>query len=274
MTDANDQPNDAELAETVAMLEQILEVMPQDMMTLKALYNAYVQHDMRKKAFDYLCRIADVASSEMDQEAVAFAAEQFESFREEFPDVVAGRLAQLCPSSSSGGSSVSSDTDGGAQEDGVDISEELSFAWRLYEDDQLSQDDYSGVLHDLTETSSKDLDVPVSVFHVLSDRAYANINRIISYCAVKSGTPCISLSDFDIDEGMAKVFPLEVCARDGVMPFGYIGKDLMVAVLNPFNSSLIARVEQLTGLRCHPYLVMPEEYDAKLKWIRDILSKG
>ena len=40
---------DGDLADSIAMLEQILEVMPQDLMALKALYNAFCQCDRRDR---------------------------------------------------------------------------------------------------------------------------------------------------------------------------------------------------------------------------------
>jgi hypothetical protein len=155
-----------------------------------------------------------------------------------------------------------------------DISEELALAWRLYEENQLSQEEYSSVLHDLTETSSKDLDVPASVLHVLNDRGFTQMKRIINYLSERSGVPCIALPCFELDDEALSLLPIKVAVHDGALPFALFGDDLLLAVLNPFNSVLVDKAEKLCGRRCHTYLVGPEEYDAALEQVRKQLAEA
>ena len=54
------KPIEGTLADSIAMLEQILEVMPQDAEALKALYSAYCQGGRRVQAFEYLNQLVDV----------------------------------------------------------------------------------------------------------------------------------------------------------------------------------------------------------------------
>ena len=71
MTDDNKQM-DTDLADSITMLEQILEVMPGDTMAVKALYNAYCQCDRRDRAFEYLGKLSDIVydSGEVETAAV------------------------------------------------------------------------------------------------------------------------------------------------------------------------------------------------------------
>lgn len=268
------QQTDGDLADSIAMLEQILEVMPQDEVALKALYNAFCQCGQSDRAFEYLGLLAGVAYANNHAETSAFVVKHMQDFEAEYPSETAAHLARLrtlvapaeerrvepqtaTPSSSS--------TD-------ADISEELSLAWKLFEENQLSQEEYSSILHDLTEVSSKELDVPVSVLHVLHDRGFNQMNRIINYMSSRSGVPYLSLYNFELPEQVGSVLPIAISAHEGALPFGFFGNDLLVGVLNPFNSVLLDKIETLSGHHCHTFLILPEDYDAGLERLRSMES--
>ena len=273
---------DRNLANSIAMLEQILEVMPQDGDALKALYSAYQRVDQANRAFEYLNRIIDVYIGGGDASLKGFIQSELKNFETIYPSEVAAQMTRLrvvAESKPAGtGTGASSETLKTAQtavkQKEADISEELALAWRLYEENQLSQEEYSSVLHDLTEVSSKDLDVPVSVLHVLNDRGFTQMNRILNHLAARSGVPCISLSHFEIQEEVIEAVPLEVALHDGALPFAFLGNDLLVAVLNPFNHALVEQVESGSGHRCHTYLVESEDYDRALGQLRALHHKA
>lgn len=258
------------LADSIAMLEQILEVMPQDLDALNALYTAYCRCGQRDRAFEYLGMVVDVVCDLADKNAAALIVEELQSFEAEFPSETAAQLARIRTLVSAGAVPGSQKSAKVLRKAETDISEELALAWRLYEEGQLTQEEYSSVLHDLTEVSSKELDVPVSVLHVLNDRGFTQMNRIVNYMSSRSGVPCLSLSNFELTQKVVDVLPPEIAAHDGALPFGFFGNDLLVGVLNPFNNMLIEKVEEASGHRCHSYLVLPEEYDAALGRLRAI----
>lgn len=267
------------LADSIAMLEQILEVMPQDIDALKALYNANLQSGNPKRAFEYLNRIIDLAAELADPVLFAYLQNELPRFEETNSAEVAAHQVRIRTlfgvhkiNQDISRSAESPPTEHRDKAVDTDISEELALAWRLYEESQLSQDDYSSVLHDLTEVSSKDLDVPISVLHVLNDRGFSNLTRIMAFASKRSGLPYISLANFELDEHAASALPLDYSIHEGVLPFGYLGNDLMVAVLNPFNGALVEKAEQESGHRCHVFLVEPDDYDAALATLQTIVS--
>lgn len=272
MDNENQQIEDG-LRDSILMLEQILEVMPQDLTALKALYNAYMQCEGRGQAFEYLGMISDIASSSSDVETAQFVMEQLPVFEDDHPAeilLIQERLQDVAGLGVAPLSTLAEPRTEPAAE--AEISEELALAWKLYEENQLSQEEYSSVLHDLTEVSSKEVDVPVSVLHVLNDRGFSQMNRIMNYISSRSGVPCISLLNFEFTETIAEVLPLEISARDGALPFAFFGNDLLVAVLNPFNNVLVDKVEKEGGHRCHSYLVSAEEYDIALGKLRKLAA--
>jgi hypothetical protein len=267
MTDENKQM-DTDLADSIIMLEQILEVMPGDTMAVKALYNAYCQCDRRDRAFEYLGKLSDMVYDSGEVETAAFVVEQLQKFTDEFPSEAAAQLARIRTLEVNESPAPKEKNAQEEQHVDADISEELALAWKLYEENQLTQEEYSSILHDLTEISSKEVDVPVSVLHVLNDRGFNQMNRIMNYMSSRSGAPCISLLNFELPEKVSEVIPLDMVAHDGALPFGFFGNDLLVGVLNPYNNLLVDKVERVSGHRCHTYLVSPEEYDATLEKFR------
>ena len=271
MADENQQM-DGDLADSIAMLEQILEVMPQDTMALKALYNAFTQCDQRDRAFEYLGMLAEVVYESNDTETSTFVVEELHGFSEDFPAESAAQLARLrtlvAPAAKAKPATHSVNSSSSASD--TDISEELALAWKLFEENQLSQEEYSSVLHDLTEVSSKELNVPVSVLHVLNDRGFNQMNRIMNYMSSRSGVPCISMRNFELPDEVGDALPLDISAHDGALPFGFFGNDLLIGVLNPFNNVLIDKVEKVSGHRSHSYLISAEEYDTTLEKLRSM----
>jgi hypothetical protein len=152
------------------------------------------------------------------------------------------------------------------------IESEMALAWELFQDEQLSQEEYSNVVHDLAEMSSGNLSVPVTVLHILHDRNFSRFDRLMTHLCQKSGVPVIALSQFDEPEELREALPLDFISRHGALPFGEVGGDLLLAVLNPQDKALFDRAGEIAGRRCHAYLVSPQEYDQRLAQIKKALA--
>ncbi len=251
-----------ELLNTISMFEQILEVMPGDELALRTLYDAYSKKGDRARAFDLLGQLTDHAARDKEPEAAEFCLLELAKFEGDFKDKVQAatqKLRQLKSSAKEKAPARAEETKAL-----TDISNELSLAWTLFQDEQITQDDYSNVLHDLTEMSSKNVGMPVTVLHVLNDRSYTHFTRIMTYMATHSAVPIVSLSNFDVNEQLGEELPLDFIAHHGAIPFGKIGTELLVGVLNPFDKELLQSATKLCGKPCHPFLVLPTEYDALL----------
>jgi len=269
------------LADSIAMLEQILEVMPQDADAIKALYSAYRKTGKDEESFEYLNRLIDVCIGGNDSSQMLFIQKELVHFEDAYPSEVAAQNARIriladtsAPAKSDRSNAEKANSSAGIVTKEKDISEELALAWRLYEEGQLSQEEYSSVLHDLTEVSSKVLEVPVSVLHVLNDRGFTQMTRLMNHLSTRSGVPSLMLSNFELTEEVAGALPIELAAHEGALPFAFFGDDLLVAVLNPFNNALADKVESIGGHRCHTYLVDPEDYDAALGRLRTLAAKS
>jgi hypothetical protein len=259
-----------ELQQTAAMLEQILEVMPEDLFTLRALYETSLKLEQPEKAFDCLKRLDDGARASHNGEIIAFVLNQYASIVDEIPEVQkrAERLQELQLVTDLMNGEMPKKTSAGRKSG---IESEMALAWELFQDEQLTQDEYSNVLHDLTEMSSREVSVPVTVLHILHDRNFSRFERLMTYLCQKSGVPIMALGQFNEREDLREVLPLEFISHHGALPFSQVGDDLLLAVLNPLDKELIRRAGELSCRRCHAYLVTPTDYDQRLAQIKKAL---
>jgi len=280
MADAMTQDERAQLEQMVETLEQILEVMPADGITLQTLYENFIKLEQPGKAFKYLAQLTDFAADSESQEFLAFALQQYEALDESSTEVEerkerlralllvesAGKLLDVAPGA--GPQAAEGTTDSGEQ----DIKAEMALAWDLYQEEQLTQEEYSGLLNDLAEMSSRTLGVPVTVLHVLHDRRFSRFERLLSHMSTQSGVPIISLGSYEKNDNLNEALSLGFITRRGVLPFAAVGDDLLVAVLNPFDKMRLLDAGRASGQHCHPYLVLPGDYDQRLAEIKESLN--
>ncbi len=257
---------------SISMLKQILEVMPHDIEAMEAIYTAYRNMGDDDNAVAYLKRLVDMSIEDRDTDAFDFIRDELKNFADKKPGIVSFLQERMdVYESLEEGELLEEEVDLPKDQD---LGDEFALVWRLYEEGQLDQEQYLSVLHDLMDVSGREMDVPVSVLHVLNDSGFAQLNRIMNYLSARSGVPCISLSNFEVSEDVVGILPYKYRAHKGALPFGRLEKDLMVAVLNPFNHRLEDEIETVSGQRCHTFLVEPSDYDLALNRIRSKEKKG
>ncbi|MBN2702693.1 MAG: hypothetical protein JXR23_00640 [Pontiellaceae bacterium] len=269
MIDETENALDQKVMHSISMLKQILEVMPHDIEAMEAIYKAYRNAGDDDNAFAYLKRLVDVSIEDRDTDAFGYIRNELKDYADKNPGAVSFLLERM--------EVYESLEEGELREETVDLpgeqdlGDEFALVWRLYEEGQLDQEEYLSVLHDLMDVSGREMEVPCSVLHVLNDSGFAQMNRIMNYLSARSGVPCISLSNFEVSGDVIGILPHKYRAHKGAFVFGRLGKDLLVAVLNPFNHRLEEEIETESGQRCHTFLVEPSDYDLALDRIR---SKG
>ncbi|MFU8781097.1 MAG: hypothetical protein ACNA71_08765 [Kiritimatiellia bacterium] len=258
---------ESEVWQAISAFEKILEVMPDDRSSLETLSHAYEQTGDKVKALDYLLRLAEVVLGEGDKEASAHVLERLQEYAEAGDHVraVIQRLQELGPDGVADVEgdtvAVTNDTDRAM----FRVTDELAFAWKLFEAGEISQEDYSMVAHDLTELSIDAHLSTASVLHVLDTRAFSGLERVMGYASRETKTPIISLASYEVSAEVASVLSLDFMIRRGVVVFGRMLDELLVAVMNPFDQVLREDVAAETGQRCHFFLSQPREFDACLQ---------
>jgi hypothetical protein len=114
----------------------------------------------------------------------------------------------------------------------------------------------------------------VSVLHVLEHRSIRSFDRVLSRLSRECGTPMVSLASFDFQFAVCSLVPLPFAIRRGAFAFETVGRDLLVAVMNPRDRALRRDAEVVTERACHFFLTLPAEFDEAIKRYRETLEHG
>lgn len=265
----SEDSSEAELKSAVSAFEQILEVEPNDRLALETLGTAHTRLGDPDKAASYLLRLAEVVTNENDAKG---AVDLIRILRTLPPsEVITGTVKKL---QALAGKTGRGDTKRATAQRSHDITREISLAWDLLQAEQISQEDYAGIVHNLSENSAKaaQIDVPITVLHALQDRQHRGLEKVIAYLGRTSGKPVIPVQQFEITQELLVMLPIEYMSQRGAILFEKMGQDLLVAVLNPFDTELQQDIREETGRRCHFYVTGPAQYDAALINIRKSLA--
>lgn len=263
---------EAEVWNVIGQFEKILEVMPNDRFSLETLADAYDKIGDHTRAEDYLVRLANVLADENDEDSAQEVLEklrQINSPSQSVKDAIA-RLDNL--SSKKVMAEIIDDGETLASRQGH-IAAEISFAWNLLQAKKLSQEEYSLIIHDLSETSGSAGVMPVSTLHALHDRHFAGINDIMAFASTNCNTPIICLGNFDLQKETVSLLSLEFIINRCAIVFETIGNDALVALLNPYDEQLKMDVSGLLGRDCHFFLVSSEDFDSAVGKIKAMLKK-
>jgi len=263
---------ETEVWNAISAFEQILEAMPEDRLALETLQEAYEKIGDQAQALNYLIRLAKVMLQEGDTAGAINLQKKLTALGAKDPAAreILDTLAQLQGGGPSAAPAAAPAAEGRTRASArrLDISNEMSLAWELAQANEITKDEYTEIVHDLTENSTKALNSPVTVLHVLEDRQYKNRPRILTYMAKSSGIPLIALASFELQAAAYKLIPMDVMARQGAIAFDQMSKDLLVAILNPFDKDLQENIKVLTGRNCHFYLVSAADFETALDKIR------
>ncbi len=266
-----------EIRAAIDAFEQILEAMPNDRGSLEALYHAYDRLGEKDKSLAYLLRLGEALVTEQDVESAAQLLEVLKEYedRPEFLSLMT-RIKEMKGEGAEKEDLLKqeSKTSAGLEEVSYNfnMAEELSFAWNLLEANELTQEEYSSLVQDLTEMFSGEAISTASVLHVLEHRNFKNLEKIIVKASQDTNTPIVSLSSFDIPDEAGSLLPMDFMLRRGALIFGFVGDHPMVAIMNPYSSPLREDLFKLTGKTCHFFMCMPGDFDRALDKTMTVLA--
>ena len=259
--------------------ERILEIMPDDRGALEAAILAAQACGESDKALLHRLRLADLLLDAGEPDALRDLADALRSD----PDPRARAWIDAYDRSPSASRPLPADAALDVQIEtpgrpapasplaSFNISDEIELAWKLFDHREISQEEYSALVRDLTEMSATQHAGTVSVLHALEAGNHKNQDRILAFLAQEAeavGIPFISLSCFTMRAELAHFLPNDFSVNRGALVFETLGKERLVAVLNPFSQSLKADTQRLVGHPCHFYLVKASDFDDALQRLR------
>lgn len=264
---------EAEIWSAIGQFEKILEVMPNDRFSLETLAEAYEKIGDHTRAQDYILRLANVLADEGDDDAAHETLPRLKKF-DQSDQNVKNTIARLEKLESKKVMAVVIDSGQSQASRQGHVAAEISMAWNLLQSKKLSSDEYSLIVHDLSEQSDHAGSLPVSTLHALHDRNHPGINEIMAFVATACNTPIICLANFELQKDICALLSLEFMSNRGAIVFETIGNDVLVAILNPYDNQLKMDIEGLTGRDCHYFLVAPEDFDGTLAKAKKLLAES
>ena len=121
------------------------------------------------------------------------------------------------------------------------------------------------LLHVFMDHPVTDVPVLVSALGLLEEQHPEYTLTAFEDLQDRSRLPAVPLELFDVSADVFSVLPVEYIHVKGVIPFGKIGGEYLIGVLNPVNTGLQDEIEQLAGATCHFYFVHPAVWRAVMQ---------
>lgn len=267
----------AEVRGAIRAFEQILQVMPYDLASLESLWRAYSDVGDDQRALDYLFRLGDALEEQNDPETAerVLSAMTGAGYAEDPRiDRLKTLLASICKPDADDASTAAKTTQPTAPlRHQANVADELSFAWYLFQAEQLTREEYARVADVLSEMSATSNRGTLSVLHALESMHYPKMERLLEFVASNLGVPFVNVTAFDIGLEASRLLPLPFMAGRGVMPFEIMDRShALVAVLNPHDTGLKDDIQSALERRCYFFLTSAMAFDAALKTVAERLA--
>ncbi len=244
--------------------QDILEIMPDDRGALHAAAQAADQCGEDEEALGYRLRLGEVLTAEGDEELLAELAEELRGHSD--PRAQAWVTAYDEKRRTAYTPPPDVDLSDRAE---ADLTAEMDLAWRLFDEGELSQEDYNVLVGELTRISeSGRSDEPVALLHALEATNNRRLDDTLAHLSLSFRMPYVSLSGFTMRAELQPFLPLNFIMRRGALVFDTLSTELLVAILNPLNEQLRQDVEQQTGRDCHFYLTRASEFTAAFEQLK------
>lgn len=263
---------DPKLEEGIAYFEKMLQLTPEDRVTLQFLCVAYGQIGQPEKQRRALVTYAGVLLKEKDFEEADKLVEKLENYTE--PDARAAVLRIRAahrpqpsvepPKEDAAATSSGSKTTTAVY---IAIKAEKKLARHLVERKVIDEAAADAIQDRLTALA----DVPgcflVSTLSEIEKEDTATAEIAAASLADETGVPPIPLEAYMIDNDLAQTLPDSIVRVRGVLPFAKLGNTLLVATLNPFDDALKQQVESAAGAPCRFFLANPRTMETTLERI-------
>ncbi|MBR1587865.1 MAG: hypothetical protein IJ658_06030 [Kiritimatiellae bacterium] len=259
---------DPKIEEGIAYFEKMLQLKPDDRVTLQFLCVAYGQIGESDKQRRALVSLAGALLKEKDFEAAEKLVEKLENYTE--PDARAAilriRAANRPKKAAEAAQAAAAPAPGSKTTTAVYIAikAEKKLARHLAERKVIGEAEADAIQDRLTALA----DVPgcflVSTLAEIEKEDTAAAEAAVASLADETGVPPIPLEAYNIGSDLAQALPDSIVRVRGVLPFAKLGDTLLVATLNPFDDDLRQHVESDAGAPCRFFLANPRTMETTL----------
>lgn len=248
------------IKEGIAFFEEMLKVIPGDRTALEFLCMAYEQIGDTDKLCRTLIALATTLLKEDDREAALRVAERLEKHDDTAARATVLNIRARCaPPSAASGRPLSEQAIAEA------VKAELELV-KLLERRKAIEASVADGLREMLNTLTKQRGTFLVSALVLLEREYLDsAEKAAAVVAEASDAPPLPLSIFHPRKELLARLPRLLVRVRGVFPFAEMGGSPLVALANPYDRDLRARVEELLGAECRFYLALPREVEDMLE---------
>ncbi len=261
---------DPKLEEGIAYFEKMLQVMPDDRVTLEFLCVAYEQIGEVEKQRKSLVSLSGILLKEGDLEAASSIGERLAQFKE--PDAQAAllRIRAACrtippeemspekpPVHDESNGTATHDDASAAQEVKSAVAVETKLLQSFVRDKLLDEDTANLLATRIADLAGAPGDFLISAIALLEKENSQSAEAAVAHLADLAGAPPIPLESFDLSGEILRILPESIMKVRGVMPFAKLGDTLLVATLNPMDDSLKHEIEAAAACPCRYYTAHP-----------------
>ncbi len=276
-TAENENIHEEDVWLAITTYEEKLEVNPVDCEALQVLASSYGQIGDHTKAKEYFLRLANIVITEQNSITAAVILSDLKNYAEgdeTLNDIVAqiDELAQKADEQMVGAKKSALELK--AESITFSLASEMAFAWKLVESGDLSQEEYAGVINDLTEMSNQSDGLPISLLHVLETRNIGDLGSYMGKLADTCGTPIIALDSFEATTESVLALPMKFVIARCALVFDFIGGEALVAILNPYDMDIRDEVKFfLGGVNCHFFITSASQFDRRVERMHEIIAE-
>lgn len=122
---------------------------------------------------------------------------------------------------------------------------------------------------DKEDIVKKQWDTGESIEKILIDNGYISEDRLLNFISKKYKLPLVSLHNVQVDEEATYHIPANLARKLNLIPVRRIDKNLIVAIAEPFNETILSELRKVTDLKFVPLLAKKSEIDEKIKEFYD-----
>ena len=276
-------PPEHSIGETIEAFRGILDVFPEDMGALESIFEACVQGDRKEDALKYGLDLAERLGEQGDWKRVrnitgrllemGIDDERVEVLHQNAVDVAGEEAEAASPVhdiEAPVGEGEKPASGAAPEKTGPatlkrDLSGELDLAWMLLQNEVITEEQYEKAISGLTESqSSSKSTASICLLQELASIDRVKMDRVLGFLSAETNTPFIDIDRFELSEELIELIPLQDARRYGIVPFGVMKDELMVATLNPVDENVRTQVHRYFGRRIHFFLCAPDALQSLL----------
>jgi tetratricopeptide (TPR) repeat protein len=262
---------EAQLLQTIAMFEVIIQSQPNDCQSLEILKEAYTKMGREQDVVNTSKRIAEAY---MQSGQLSSAILEYETVLQRRPDDADVQLAlRQIEDKASNATVQSTGVEPAAlaplpaaqkntkKSRGVtgEIDDGRNTMRRIFVESKIIAAGDFDLCWRTPDMSVAPPDVVEPFINILSDKGILTVEKSLAILADKSRAGFLPLDKYDMDIELTRAFPAEVCRRWCVLPFDRMSKSILVATANPFNQQAAKELAETTTHRLLWYLTSPDE---------------